>query len=157
MPRKNLTLIQAVERVNGLVDFYSKEKTRLEDNLAKLLLPAGLTFTASMLKDAIDPKYVGAAVFLIGFFLVYAGLIYLDLFAAERLYLNALKLQNDLYAHRDEDGALPFIATVPADLVTDYDAADRRVGQRHYSTPTSKPLFALAGGLVGLLMHRILT
>lgn len=151
-----MTFLEAVNRTNSLVDFYSKEKTRLEDNLTKLLLPAGLTFTASMLKDAIDPKYVGAAIFLATFFLVYALLIYYDLCVAERASANAFNLQSDLYAHKDADGSLPLDEVVSPDVSCAYDSVESRVGRRFSVPPSAKPLVATAAGALALIIYRSL-
>jgi hypothetical protein len=151
---KSLKFVDAVIRVNALVDFYAKEKTRLEDNVAKLLLPSGLTFVAASLKDVLDPKYEGAAIFLGFFFLIYALLIYLDLFAAERVYVTAFKLQDSLYKHADADGAKPLAEVADAPTLEAYDRVEAQVGKQRYSMPTSKPLFAMLGGAAAFLIYR---
>lgn len=155
MDLDNLTFLAAVNRVNGLTDFYAKEKLRLEDNLTKLLLPAGLTFTAAMLKDAIDPKYVGAAIFLAAFFFIYALLIYRDLYAAERAYVNAFMLQSALYAHQDAKGSLPLREVASAQVLGDYRKVELGVGMQRYVMPTGKPLIAAIGGGAVLVFYWI--
>ena len=139
--------------MNGLVDFYAKEKTRLEDNLTKLLLPAGLTFTAAMLKDAIDAKYVSAAIFLAGFFFVYALLVYYDLYAAERAYVNAFDLQSRLYAHEREKGSRPLAEILSAEELSAFRSVELGVGTRRYVIPSGKPLLAALGGAAMLLFY----
>jgi len=156
MVMKSVRFVDAVIRVNGLVDFYAKEKARLEDNLAKVLLPSGLTFVAASVKDALDPKYIGAAVFLGFFFLTYAMVIYLDLFSAERTYVAAFKLQSALYKYADADGAKPLMEVADAQTLEAYDLAEAQVGKQRYSMPTSKPLFAMAGGVGALILYLLM-
>lgn len=155
MPIESLTFETAVNRVNDLVSFYATEKMRLEDNLTKLLLPAGLTFTAAILKDTLNSNYGGGAIFLAAFFLVYAILIYFDLYAAERNYMNAFNLQSDLYEHQDSEGSLPVRKVVSERVLGAYDSVNAGVGIRRYVAPSGKPLIAAIGGVLALLIYWI--
>ena len=149
------TFLDAIKRVNQLVDFYAKELTRLEEGLTKLLLPAGLTFAAAILKDLINPQYFGAAVFFFCFFFVYALLIYYDLYVAERAFEAAFNLQNQLYDKQESDPSLPLGSVVSADVVAAYRAVDAGAGKQRYVLPTGKPLIAAVAGASGLLLCRL--
>jgi len=153
MVMKSLKFVDAVLRVNALVDFYGKEKTRLEDNLAKVLLPSGLTFVAASLQDVLSSKYIGLAVFLACFFLAYSLLIYFDLFAAERVQMAALRLQDALYIHATADGGKPLVDVADEATQVAYDSVESQVGKQRYVMATGKPLLALLGGAIGLLIY----
>jgi hypothetical protein len=148
------TYSEAVARANELVDFYGKERVRMEDGLIKLLLPAGLSFLAALSKDIIDAKLAGGAWFLIAFFVAYAVMIYIDTYAAERALDRARALQDMLYRMDDaKDRKLSEVAT--AETLDAYRNVESDVGRQRYIKPTGKPIIAALAGLAFLLIHHL--
>ncbi|HYG28936.1 MAG TPA: hypothetical protein VD887_01855 [Allosphingosinicella sp.] len=148
--RDDLSLAEAIKRVNLLTEFYAAEKVRQEDNLIKTLLPAALTLAALLTKQVIDSNLLGLAIFLVTFFLSYALLIYHDLYAAERVWVRAHSLQAQLYQHEGASGGTPLKTAVSSEVMQAFEAMESNVGRIRYCMPTGKPLIAGLAGAAAL-------
>ncbi|MBB6425883.1 hypothetical protein [Sphingopyxis sp. JAI128] len=91
----------AIDQLNNLVTHYSTELRRVEGVFVALLLPAAVALIVAQVRPAdVDPARAG----LIGFFAVYAILIFVDLWSAERRLSHARDLRSVLFHYRNDTG-----------------------------------------------------
>ena len=139
------TNVRAIDRVNGIVDHFSREIRRCESNLATTLVPAAVAVRVGQFGQT-----TGAAAFAMGFFVILALTFLIDLAMMERHLRIAKSLQERLYAVPKEQDRELISATIP-DQMKSYETVMELTGQRYVGImPTGKILLGVVGGAVAV-------
>ena len=139
------TNVRAIDRVNGIVEHFSREMRRCESNLATTLVPAAVAVGVGQFG-----QMTGAGAFAMGFFVILALTFLVDLAMMEKYLRTAKSLQERLYAVPSAMDQEPISTTIP-DQTKSYETVIELTGQKYVGImPTGKILLGVVGGVAAV-------